>query len=169
MTSSSTIRRWRFPRRMPHKTCTTNVDTLEVILDVYFIEDRCPFGVLIILSIFAFIPEDYNQIITHTVDAWLESIFSIQYFASKENVPQILPKCSACRPWALADYVRKKNAQIKPKYVISPGFWCFIVPLGAKPVPTLSVFTKICSSILNLVVWGPVVEASFFFRSLRLD
>jgi len=45
----------------------------------------------------------YLEIITHTVDAWLESMFSIQYFAS----PQM--HCML----ALADYARKRKL---PKY-----------------------------------------------------
>ena len=54
---------------------------------------------------------------------------------------------------SLADYARKKKfAQMWKGYVISPGFWCFTVPLGARPLPTLSVYTTICSIILNLVV-----------------
>ena len=45
------------------------------------------------------------------------------------------------------------------------GFGCFTVPLGAKSLTTLSVYTTICYSILNLMVQGPVVKASIFFFS----
>ena len=69
----------------------------------------------------------------------------------------------------LADYaiIIKPNME-EMRY--ATRFWRFIIPLGAKQLPTLSVYITICSTILNLVVRVPVGEASnFFFRSLRLD
>jgi hypothetical protein len=66
----------------------------------------------------------------------------------------------------LADYaiIIKPNME-ELEICYATRFWCFIVPLGAKQLPTLSVYITICSMILNLVVRVPVVEASNFFFS----
>ena len=65
--------------------------------------------------------------------------------------------------WPLLITQEKKITQIWKGYVISPSFWCFRVPPDAEPLPILFVYTTICSSVLNLMARGPVVEASIFF------
>jgi hypothetical protein len=95
-------------------------------------------------------------------------------------LPNLL--CSQCLPFHCHFQLFYCSVQWMSKYILllcrkdCPNMLfhlvcgAFIVPLGAKPFPTLSVYTTICFSILNLVVCGPVVEASIlFFCSLWLD